>query len=878
VFSTPFLFGQACQNLITNSDFSNGLTGATTALAQSCAPVACAKGSYCIGNNFQNKCNLWPNSINGITLSGGNFLMVDGFPNGTAPFNIWRQTAAIPVVFGKTYTFSFWAASVNNPLAAGQQFNLDMVVAPINAGFLPYAQPVIILSTGWLKYSKTYTPAPGVTAVNVSVQQPSAGEYRDFGLDDINFSCTCDVSIAAMGTCKSYQVGATACGAGPFTYQWCDGQISANYITSLPCGNTTFCVTMTDAVGCKATATQVATITDNLPPLITNCPQNTTVNTNQGLCSYTIPIPWTIIATDNCDLNPAITLTYTNPSGVTSATVPTILPKGVNTFVYQAKDNCNNLSKQCAFTITVIDNEKPKITCPQSVTVQGTATPPSAVCKAVVVNIAPFTVSDNCPMTTVTYSVSGATTASGANNASGITFLQGISTVTYTVTDMAGNMATCSFTVTIICPKCECSKFLDMYARVTQGAPNKAINCGDTLNITCKPTFNPIIGGFFQCIGSTCPDSALVNWVLNSPTAPNLGNGNIYAKPNFSLSLLGSYFSTSGTYELVLTGVCNGVKCPPCKVYFKVPSINLNTNLTGYFPFNANTNDGSPTLINGVGTNIALSASNNSYIFNGVSSWINCGTSNRGVTDLVSVCAWVKTSEMNKGLWVAGQYEGALPKGYLLSIGNVNNGNIGLASFSGRVDASNYYTATATNIKVNDGKWHCLVGTAGNGEWRIYVDGILRGSTPGLTTPSISLPTIGVPFTIGQASSGSSPMWYNSEMDEVRVYNRVLNECEIEGLCKAGLVAVSDNFAEKPSIHIFPNPNAGSFTVELPMFATIHTKIAITDLTGRFVMEKASELGSTQQNIEIPNLPNGLYFLHIIVNGKTIMVEKLVKQ
>jgi hypothetical protein len=121
-------------------------------------------------------------------------------------------------------------------------------------------------------------------------------------------------------------------------------------------------------------------------------------------------------------------------------------------------------------------------------------------------------------------------------------------------------------------------------------------------------------------------------------------------------------------------------------------------------------------------------------------------------------------------------------------------------------------------------------------------------------------------------------MWYNGEMDEVRLYNRVLNECEIESLCKANFITGTDELSDKLSIHIFPNPNAGSFSVELPMVATPDMKLRITDLAGRIVMEKATEPGSQQQNVEMFNLPNGLYFIHVEVNGKTIAVEKLVKQ
>ena len=55
---------------------------------------------------------------------------------------------------------------------------------------------------------------------------------------------------------------------------------------------------------------------------------------------------------------------------------------------------------------------------------------------------------------------------------------------------------------------------------------------------------------------------------------------------------------------------------------------------------------------------------------------INCGGNNRGVTNEVSVLAWVKTSELTKGQWIAGKYNGFLgvgDRGYLLTIGDENN-------------------------------------------------------------------------------------------------------------------------------------------------------------------------------------------------------------
>jgi hypothetical protein len=87
--------------------------------------------------------------------------------------------------------------------------------------------------------------------------------------------------------------------------------------------------------------------------------------------------------------------------------------------------------------------------CPKSTSFAGTLSPP-AVCGAVVNNIGPI-VSGGCDFSTVTYSITGATTGSGADDASGTHFMQGISTVNYSATDMSGNMTTCSFDVNVEC-------------------------------------------------------------------------------------------------------------------------------------------------------------------------------------------------------------------------------------------------------------------------------------------------------------------------------------------------------------------------------------------------------------------------------------------
>ncbi len=82
-------------------------------------------------------------------------------------------------------------------------------------------------------------------------------------------------------------------------------------------------------------------------------------------------------------------------------------------------------------------------------------TPPTAICPDNVITcyesvstIGLSEVNDNCTIPTITYELSGATSASGTGDASIQLFSPGETTVTYTLDDGNGNSSQCAFTVT----------------------------------------------------------------------------------------------------------------------------------------------------------------------------------------------------------------------------------------------------------------------------------------------------------------------------------------------------------------------------------------------------------------------------------------------
>lgn len=178
-----------CQNLVVNGDFSFGDNFFTSDLFSSCNNMSCDQGAYCVGDNFQDKCYLWPNS--GDHTGGGDFLVIDGEPFGSGVFDVWKTAAPITVVPGKAYEFSFWVQSVYEP--ALQYFTLEMAIEDYSTGNSLSSQTIVINQAPftWTKFSLAWTCPANVTGANLVIRQLSTGLYRDFGIDDISFCTTC---------------------------------------------------------------------------------------------------------------------------------------------------------------------------------------------------------------------------------------------------------------------------------------------------------------------------------------------------------------------------------------------------------------------------------------------------------------------------------------------------------------------------------------------------------------------------------------------------------------------------------------------------------------------------------------------------------------
>ncbi len=222
--------------------------------------------------------------------------------------------------------------------------------------------------------------------------------------------------------------------------------VTNNAPSSYPIGVTTVTWTVTDNNGNTATCMQTVTIEDNIVPMIT-CPNTDAIDAPIGTCSAVYSNNLSPIVSDNCDMDLTVTFTVTGATsimnGMNDATGETF-NVGTSTLTYYVTDDVGNIDS-CSATIQINDNELPVLDCPNNTTVFV----PSGTVDTMLTGLN-LSASDNCGVASTTFGYSGDLTGTGIGDDASITFFPpGTTTVTYYVTDVNGNIDSCSFDVNV---------------------------------------------------------------------------------------------------------------------------------------------------------------------------------------------------------------------------------------------------------------------------------------------------------------------------------------------------------------------------------------------------------------------------------------------
>jgi hypothetical protein len=174
----------AATNLVTNGDFSAGVSGFTSGYTYS-PGYGWPEGTYDVTTDPHLNHPLW-SSFGDHTTGSGEMLVLNGSPD--ADTSAWSQT--ISVTSGKTYDFTAWVASSypTSPATLSFSVNGTQVGSTFTAS----------TTTGlWQEFSGDFTASSNSAALSI-IDTNLTRSGNDFALDDISVSAVPEPGVWVM--------------------------------------------------------------------------------------------------------------------------------------------------------------------------------------------------------------------------------------------------------------------------------------------------------------------------------------------------------------------------------------------------------------------------------------------------------------------------------------------------------------------------------------------------------------------------------------------------------------------------------------------------------------------------------------------------------
>jgi hypothetical protein len=318
--------------------------------------------------------------------------------------------------------------------------------------------------------------------------------------------------------------------------------------------------------------------------------------------------------------------------------------------------------------------------------------------------------------------------------------------------------------------------------------------------------------------------------------------------------------------------------------YAQIPTVGM---LAGY-SFNGNANDESGNNNNGTVfgatlTNSRIGTPNGAYSFNGNGNYIWIPGSLTLTSSQMTLCAMVQPKGYYSGNC---QANNVLAKGQLYTTGHYalqfsdqpyTNNNCAVFDSTHEVFQGTFSnnTTTAANYLytpyVQSNTWYCAITTFDLNTVKLYIDGVLKSSFT--ATNALVADTTSICIGCNAWPNWSNPFWLNGIVDDIRIYNRVLDTTEIKGYCSflAGLDE-GNSIASHVNIHTLGN---GIFELSLDKsFSQVHVNVA--SVLGQSVYSMAMN-NKVRETIDLSSFAKGIYLLNIVTeDGK--YTTKLIRE
>ncbi|MCB0698554.1 MAG: choice-of-anchor D domain-containing protein [Chitinophagales bacterium] len=603
--------------------------------------------------------------------------------------------------------------------------------------------------------------------INDGDNTPDGSDHTDFGsaLPGNSIARTFTIENTGTASLNVSAINITGANASSFTVSGISLPLAIAQGTS-----TTFIVTFADVVVGVQTVTVNISSTDCdesiydyavqaevlcVPAAFTSMPANATASTDAGLCSTTSSYSASVSG------NPTPTVSYVFTGATTGSGNGTgsgsTFNVGTTTVTITAVNPCSNIDS--SFTITVNDNEKPTIVCPADVSVKAD----EGECSATNVSLGTPTTGDNCGVATT------------VNNAPS-SYPVGTTTVTWTVTDIHGNTATCTQDVV-----------------VTDNQAPAALCKAYTLNLS---------GG----TGTVNPSD------VDNGSSDNCGIASMSVYPNtFTCADAGN-----NTVVLTVNDIHgNSSTCTTSVLVQYQPTCSITTT-----PSNNTYTGGNPNnIFLGYGPQSATITAN--------------ATGGTGFTYSWSPATDLSCTNCQSPVFTpsaAGTYT------YTVTVTNANGCS----------------TTCTVSFCVLDIR---VPGNKGKSSGKVYLCHVPPGNNSNPQTLSVSVNAVASHLSNHSGDRlGQCDQSCNSAAKGGR------NAGEDNGI--ASLEELNDKAAE---MKVYPNPNTGSFTIELPGEGA--AKVVVTTISGQVVHNFVT---SSEQKLDVnlSDVASGMYMIHITQGGE----------
>lgn len=318
--------------------------------------------------------------------------------------------------------------------------------------------------------------------------------------------------------------------------------------------------------------------------------------------------------------------------------------------------------------------------------------------------------------------------------------------------------------------------------------------------------------------------------------------------------------------------------------------VNLNQGLIGYFPFNGDANDRSgfnnnPTYNSGTLAADRFGNPNQAYWFNGINNNMTIpGAAGLNTATAMSIALYFNPETTNLATLVGKidytngngtQFQVAINwsvyPGVLFGINNPAD------NCADQINVNSSYVNTGGSLPIN--QWYCLACTYDQGVQKIYLNGVLiqQKTTPFTTLKQCTNSDI----QIGTWWMGGQQR-FQGRIDDVRIYNRALNQAEVTALCTACSGPITDftfkqdvcnpmsvQYTGTGSNLLDPHWDFGDGTPQATTPSPVHTYTNPGNYTVKFIVQNGNCKDTITKTIDIKVTDANI----VITNDTTICLN-----